>query len=342
MARRVSLCGTDRGQPGEEVWLEEHDLFPTDAPPRPLRPREPDHEPGGHPGGVAPFHAPGEESNPADAGTRACDLQGFPSLRRPPCCCCCWMPPVVVVLRRRRLRFMLAAHRATRAGGHASRRRRDTRTPAARIVVLWRASPRIHEAYAAMWKQRVLMPPTSGARRVLRVGKTRLSAALGTGAPGAAIARSAVASSWRCRRAAAPCVHCDSLANVRSAGDLPQAPEGRYAGGGLDHTWDKDDDGILLSTAARRAASSERRRSRFARSIHSEPTLDFAELTEALFLSRDWVASVLNGSLETVDEFIGWGTRARLAFPPGVKRRPRLTPQAVSETAAASASRPSL
>jgi hypothetical protein len=38
MACRVSLYGTDRGEPGEEVWLEEHDLFPTDAPPGPLRP----------------------------------------------------------------------------------------------------------------------------------------------------------------------------------------------------------------------------------------------------------------------------------------------------------------
>jgi hypothetical protein len=28
MACRVSLYATDRGEPGEEVWLEEHDLFP--------------------------------------------------------------------------------------------------------------------------------------------------------------------------------------------------------------------------------------------------------------------------------------------------------------------------
>jgi hypothetical protein len=34
----VSLYGTDRGEPGEEVWSEEHDHFPTDAPPGPLRP----------------------------------------------------------------------------------------------------------------------------------------------------------------------------------------------------------------------------------------------------------------------------------------------------------------
>jgi hypothetical protein len=34
----VEFFGTDRGEPGEEVWLEEHHVFPTDAPPGPLRP----------------------------------------------------------------------------------------------------------------------------------------------------------------------------------------------------------------------------------------------------------------------------------------------------------------
>lgn len=75
--------------------------------------------------------------------------------------------------------------------------------------------------------------------------------------------------------------------------------------------------------------------------VRGEPTLDFAELTEALFLSRDWVASLLNGFPETVDEFIGWGTRARLAFPPRREAPATFTAQAVAATAAPWALRPS-
>ena len=33
----VEFFGTDRGEPGEAVWLAEHHVFPTDAPPGPLR-----------------------------------------------------------------------------------------------------------------------------------------------------------------------------------------------------------------------------------------------------------------------------------------------------------------
>jgi hypothetical protein len=33
----VEFFGTDRGEPGEEVWLQEQDLFPTRAPLGPLR-----------------------------------------------------------------------------------------------------------------------------------------------------------------------------------------------------------------------------------------------------------------------------------------------------------------
>jgi hypothetical protein len=34
----VEFFGTDRGEPGEEVWSEEHDLFGTDARTGPLQP----------------------------------------------------------------------------------------------------------------------------------------------------------------------------------------------------------------------------------------------------------------------------------------------------------------